>query len=191
MRAEFYREQHRGFHTEHDLLGDIKWKPILEKIQVPKDGYSKAEWMKISREQYPANRYNPPKKWGKDLLWFTADHLGVDLNEHPKALEMIITAGQENPLDKMGCDFFVCFKNPKTGREQCATCDITKQELKTGWKIDQNKPSEWNAKKPKSIIIDANEFPDPRENLDDYVEVMKKYSQILAETLKRKTEPIH
>ncbi len=68
MRAEFYREQHRGFHAEHDLLGDIKWKPVLEKLTIPKDGFSKAEWMKISREQYPANRYNPPKKWGKDLF---------------------------------------------------------------------------------------------------------------------------
>ena len=160
MKAEFFQRRRRefaGMELEGDYLGPkINWEPIYAKRGLNEKGkeLNLKQWIDLFKEEYPLNPQAPEKKWGKDIFDFTAEELGLDIEE-PKGLSFYNATG--SGLDQRGIDCFFIFKNPKTKKEAFVTIDLTTNPKKDEWKAD--------------IIL--NEFPDYRSKTDEYIEEME------------------
>lgn len=190
MRLEgYYPKEYRyqGFESEEECIGQINWPNILKNINLPKEKLTKKQWIKIIKENYPLNPLLPKKKWSKDLVNFLEEKL--ELKEDREVLEFYNTLG--SPLDKMGVDCLLSFKNLKTKEKIDFAIDITRSKSKEDWEIDKEKPSEWGAKKPKAdFVIDIKKFPDHHSNPQGYIQTMDEVSEEIAATMKEKIGPI-
>ena len=170
---EFPQEyRYRGFEAEEELLGHkLDWENILQENKIPHEKHTRREWQEILEQVYPEDPLMPTKKWGKDLYNFVAEKLGIDIDD-AESLKFYKTLGTD--LDRMGIDCFFTFKNPKNQRETSFTIDLTTKPKKDEYKAN--------------AVIQANEVPDYRKNLEKYIDHMEKLAELIAEELKNKTE---
>jgi len=168
--------RYRGFEAEEELLGHkLPWENILEKNNIPPDRRTRREWQEILQSIYPENPIIPNKKWGKDLYNFVAEKLELDIDDI-ESLKFYNSLGTD--LDRMGVDCFFVFKNPQTGKETIFTIDLTTNPQKDEAKSD--------------LIVNAQEIPNYHKNLENYITVMEKYAEHIAQILEERTkETIH
>jgi len=174
---EFPQEyRYRGFELEEACLGHkIDWKNRLENEGVSEEDLSHKKLFEIYEKLYPFNPQIPQKKWGKDLFNLVADKLNLDI-ENPEELKFINVLGTR--LDRKGADCFFSFKNPKTGKIDYCTIDITANPKKDAGKAD--------------VLVGENDITlDYQNNPEEYMEKLEIMAEKIAHLLKEKTELIH
>ena len=174
-----YERHSEGFETENQFLGNgPKIDDLLIKRNMDPARLSHNVLRNAIVENYPPDLKPemPQKKWSKDLYDLVAEKLGLD-PEDPKGLSFYNCLGTN--LDRRGVDCFFVFENPQNNRRGYLELDITARPNKDGHTSGS------------ILVVNVENFPDPRKDLKSYMFELTKIAEIIAEKLLQDTGTIH